>query len=100
MLLGLAHAYLGRKAEAVREGERALALQPLSRDAYNGAYVQHQMARICRRVGQPDRALDLLEELLGVPYYLSPGWLRIDPEWDALRDHPRFKEFVSRRMPS
>jgi non-specific serine/threonine protein kinase len=97
VLLGLALAYLGRTAEAMREGERGVALQPLSRDAYNGAYFQHQLARIYRRVGEPEKALDLLEGLLEIPYYLSPGWLRIDPEWDALREHPRFKKLVSRQ---
>ena len=30
-------------------------------------------------VGEPEKALDQLEPLLRVPYYLSPGWLRIDP---------------------
>jgi hypothetical protein len=27
--------------------------------------------------GQPDQALDLLEEMLKVPYLLAPGWLTI-----------------------
>ena len=33
VFLGLALAYLGRKADAVREGQRAVALLPISRDA-------------------------------------------------------------------
>ena len=43
---GLALAYLGRKAEAIAEGRRGVALLPISRDAYIGAYLQHQLARI------------------------------------------------------
>ena len=43
---GLALAYLGRKAEAIAEGRRGVALLPLGRDAYTGAYFQHQLARI------------------------------------------------------
>lgn len=92
---GLALAYLGRKSEAVREGERGVALEPVSRTAFAGAYFRHQLARIYLRVGQPEKALDLLEELLRIPYYLSPGWLRIDPEWVPLRDHPRFKKLAT-----
>ena len=42
--------------------------------------------------GEPEQALDLLEPLLKIPYYLSPGWLRIDPTFDPLRKHPRFQE--------
>ncbi|HEY2942198.1 MAG TPA: tetratricopeptide repeat protein, partial [Vicinamibacteria bacterium] len=44
--LGLALAYLGRKEEAMREGERGVALDPASKDSRNGPYVQHQLVRI------------------------------------------------------
>jgi TolB-like protein/Flp pilus assembly protein TadD len=97
MFLGLALAYLGRKAEAVREGERGLALLPVSRDAYSGAYDQHQLARIYLLVGEPDKALDQLEPLLRIPYYLSPGWLRIDPTFAPLKGNPRFEKLVAGR---
>lgn len=40
--------------------------------------------------------VDELERLLKLPYYLSPGWLRIDPTFDPLRQHPRFVKLVGR----
>jgi tetratricopeptide (TPR) repeat protein len=92
--LGLVLAYLGRKTEAVREGQRGLELLPVSRDAYSGPYIQLQLARIYLLVGEPEKALDQLEPLLRIPYYLSPGWLRIDPNFDSLRSNPRFKKLV------
>jgi tetratricopeptide (TPR) repeat protein len=94
VLVGLALAYLGRKAEAVREGKRGLELLPISRDGYFGPYIQLQLARIYLLVGEPERALDQLEPLLRVPFYLSPGWLRIDPTFDPLRNTPRFRKLV------
>lgn len=93
--LGLMLAYLGRKADAVREGERAVALAPLTKDAYTGPYIQHQLARIYILVGEPEKALDRLEPLLRIPYYLSPGWLRIDPNFDSLRANSRFQRLVT-----
>ena len=92
--LGTALAYMGRKDEAIRAGQRGVSMQPLSSDARDGAYWQHQLARIYILVGEPDKALDQLEPLLRIPYYLSPGWLRIDPTFDPIRNHPRFQRLV------
>jgi len=95
VFLGLALAYLDRKAEAVREGARGLALAPVAKDAYNGPYLQHQLARIYLLAGEPEKALDQLEPLLKIPYYLSPGWLKIDPTFTPLRGNPRFERLVN-----
>ena len=68
---------------------------PISRDAYQGAYIQHQLVRIYLLVGEPEKALDQLEPLLRMPYYLSPGWLRIDPTFAPLKGNPRFERLVN-----
>jgi TolB-like protein/tetratricopeptide (TPR) repeat protein len=94
--LGLALAYLGRRPEAVREGRRAVELLPRSRDAYTAPYLEHQLARIYVLTGEYDRAIDQLESLLKTPYYLAPGWLRIDPEFAPLRDNSRFENIGGR----
>ncbi|MBA3345682.1 MAG: protein kinase [Gemmatimonadales bacterium] len=94
VVYGLALAYMGRRAEAIREGERGLALLRASGDGYTGPYLQHQLARIYLLAGENEKALDRLEPLLRMPYYLSPGWLRIDPTFDPLRKHPRFVRLV------
>lgn len=95
VLLGTALAYLDRRDEAGSEGRQAIALLPVSKDAFTGAYVQHQLARIYLLVGEPERALDQLEPLLKITYYLSPGWLRIDPTFAPLRGNPRFERLVA-----
>jgi tetratricopeptide (TPR) repeat protein len=86
----VALAYLGRHDEAMRQAERVVAALPLSKDAYTGAYYQHLLVRIYILAGEPEKALDRLEPLLKIPYFLTPGWLRIDPTFDPLRQHPRF----------
>ena len=93
-LLGVALAYLGRKDEAIREGRRGVELVPITKNAFQAPYIQHQLARIYLLVGEPEQALDELEPLLKVPTYLSPGWLRIDPAFDPLRNNPRFQQLA------
>jgi TolB-like protein/Flp pilus assembly protein TadD len=82
LFLGLALAYAGRKEEAVRVAERGRSLLPTTEDAVSGPYNQHQLARVYVVVGEPEKALDQLEALLRVPYYLTPAWLKIDPNLD------------------
>ncbi|HKT59103.1 MAG TPA: hypothetical protein VJQ46_03585, partial [Gemmatimonadales bacterium] len=93
-LLGVALAYLGETDAAVREGRRGMELMPISRDGYFGPYAQLQLARIYLLSGKLDLALDQLEPLLEVPFYLSRGWLRLDPTFDPLRRHPRFQRLA------
>ena len=93
--LGIALAYLGQKEEAIREGERGVVLDPMAKDARDGPYYQHQLVRIYMLVGEPEKALDELEPLLEIPYFLSPGWLKIDPNFDPLRSNPRFQKLVA-----
>ncbi len=93
--LGIAYAGLGRKDDAVREGELAIQLLPMSKEAWRGAWRVEDLARIYAMVGEYDAAIDRLESLLAVPSNTSVPMLRIDPVWDPLRDDPRFQQLVA-----
>jgi serine/threonine protein kinase/TolB-like protein/Flp pilus assembly protein TadD len=97
VLDGLMLAYLSRRAEAISEGERGAALVPARLDARSAAYMRHELARIYVLVGEPEKAIDQLEHLLTIPYFLSPGWLRIDPNFVPLRGNPRFKQLTNKQ---
>jgi tetratricopeptide (TPR) repeat protein len=94
--LGHAFALLGRKEEAVRAGEHAVELMPTSKDALVGPNRSIKLATIYTEVGETEKALDLIEELLSIPCDLSVGLLRLDPCWDPLRDHPRFQALLEK----
>jgi len=94
--LGHAYALLGQSDDAMRAGERAVALVPISKDAEEGSGQAIELAKIYASVGQADKALDLIEELLSMPCWLSVGLLRLDPAWDPLRDHPRFQALLEK----
>ena len=57
-------------------------------------YATLQLVRIHILLGEYEPALDLLEPLLEVPFYLTPGWLSIDPMFDPLRGHPKFQDLI------
>ena len=73
VVLGLQLAYLGRKAEAIAEGQRAMAMAPIDRDKTNSPHYQQIMARIYLMTGEPDKAVDMLEPLLECPTSSPPA---------------------------
>jgi len=91
----VALAFLGRKAEAIAEGERAAGLLPMTRMLILGANIQAVLVEIYLLVGENEKALDRLETLDKIPYAgFSPGWLRIDPAFAPLRGNPRFEQLA------
>jgi tetratricopeptide (TPR) repeat protein len=94
VLLGLSLAFLGRDAEAVRHGERAATLLPVSGGGDIGLYIAEVLARIYARAGMPEKAVEQLGVLLRSPSPISREWLRIDPNYAPIRNHPAFVRLV------
>jgi serine/threonine-protein kinase len=92
--LGIAYAGLGRKEDALREGKLGVKLLPVTKEAWRGLYRVEALAKIYVMVGEFDAAIDQLEYLLSIPSEMSIPLLRLDPAWDPLRDHPRFKRLL------
>jgi len=95
--LGLANAYAGKGDEAVKAGETSVALLPLAKDGMIGAQMVYRLACIQSLAGKREEALATLQTLLSVPFYVSPAWLALDPNFTALRGDPQFERLVSGR---
>jgi serine/threonine-protein kinase len=93
--LGLAYAGLGLEEKALAEVDRGVGLMPVEREYWRGIHRLEERARVLVRAGRTDEAIDEIETLLAQPGELSPAVLNLDPEWDTLREHPRFQALVA-----
>ena len=98
--LGVVDAVLGNKEDAIREGDRAVELSPVSKNAIEGAMLVRYLAVIYAWVGEKDRAVQQLAETTYLPgSHISYGYLRLHPLWDPLRGDPRFEAIVASLAP-
>jgi TolB-like protein/Tfp pilus assembly protein PilF len=101
--LALIHMGLGDKSNALAFAERAVAANPIGKDAVRGPLPVEILARVNARFGETDRAITALEKLLSLPYDgamgtsapLTPALLKLDPMFDALRSNPRFQKLIN-----
>lgn len=93
-MLALIYAELGEKTEAQRAATRARELLPIAKDAFDGPILMTTLAAVSAKLGETDSAIQQLESLVGIPNGPTPGTLRVEPEWDCLRDDPRFKKLA------
>lgn len=91
---GLALAGLGQRREARREIEWMKRCDVYRTSTFWKPRVAEFRAMILARTGEPDGALDEIEPLLSGPSFTTAHTLRLDPRWDPIREHPRFKALL------
>jgi serine/threonine-protein kinase len=97
--LGVVDAALGNREDAIREGERAVALMPASKSAVEAPLLIRNLAIIYAWTGEKDRAIERLAEAAKQPGDVSYGNLRLNPLWEPLRGDPRFEAIVASLAP-
>ena len=96
---GFVLAGLGRSREALGEARWLEQSVVYRKDAFDGAWVAEDRARILVQAGAPESALDEIERLLAAPSMLTVHTLRLDPIWDPIREQPRFRTLLARFDP-
>jgi TolB-like protein/Flp pilus assembly protein TadD len=99
-VLGMAHAIQGHASEAVRAGQRAIALNPASRDASEGPRSVDGLIAIHLLLGHREDAIRLIMEQARAPISVSTllvitrASLRLDPLFDGIRDDARIQALL------
>jgi TolB-like protein/Flp pilus assembly protein TadD len=94
-MLALIHAAVGEKDEALGAATRARELLPIAKDSFDGPILATTLAAVSAKLGEKASAIQQLESLVGIPNGPTPGTLRVEPEWDSLRDDSRFKKLAA-----
>src|SRR5438067_4954621 len=104
--LGLLYAFLGRKEDALREGQRAMELKPITHDVIAGAIVEDFYTLTFGRLANTDEAINRLERPLTTPFAvdyadesITLSDLRQRWEWDPLRKDSRFQKILAEPEP-
>jgi tetratricopeptide (TPR) repeat protein len=93
--LAWAYAGLGQKEEALRASQQAVQLVPSWRDAVEGPGYAAMQAMVQAWVGNKEAAIEQLTALMKQAGSPSYGELKFDPDWDDLRQDPRFAELIA-----
>ena len=98
--LGIIDAALGRKAEAIQEAKRALELEPITKDAMDGAGRIYNLAVVYAQAGEVDLAFEQLAVLAKTPSQFSNyGYFKHESGFDPLRKDPRFDKLLAELAP-
>jgi len=93
---GLSLAGLRRREDALGEAHWLQQSIVYREDAFQGPDLAEDRALILAQAGDAEAALDEIERLLAGPSRLNVHMLRLDPRWDPIREHPRFKALLAK----
>jgi TolB-like protein/Flp pilus assembly protein TadD len=105
-VLSKTHAVMGENDSALNLAQRAVMLDPRTKDPVNGPTWEENLAVVQALVGDSSGAISTLSQLLHTPYdswmYMPTGvtsaLLKLDPIWDPLRGDPAFQKLCDEKQ--
>ena len=99
-ILTYARIGVGDEAAALAAMQQRKAERPEAKGATNNDVIREFRARVLARLGRKPEAIAELRYLLGIHYGglmppLTPAFLRLDPDFDNLRDDPEFQKLAT-----
>lgn len=93
--LAVVDALLGRKEDAISEGERASDMVPISKEPIHGARIRTNLAAAYAWIDEADLAFTLLDTLAKTPYGLFFNDLKLSHYFEPLREDPRYDKLLA-----
>ena len=97
--LGLTYARLGENKDAIDAGLKAVGILPISNDAMFGTIYEKVLAEIYSIIGENNKALEKIEYLGVIPNGFHYGDLFSNPNFDSIRNEPRFQRVLNNLRP-
>ncbi len=94
--LGVAYAGLEMNEEAIQTAKKAIEIGQINKNALSAPESHIWLAYIYSMAGEKEKAIDEIELILSIPYYLTSWELKFNPFYDSLRDNPRFQELLEK----
>ena len=80
-------------------GNKKLALETLNKvliyDPKDGLAL-YNCACTCAQIGEKAQALEFLQKAIDIGFINAIGWIKQDPDFDDIREDPKFKEIISK----
>ena len=97
MTIAMSMAHLGKFDEALSLAKKLTNEFPYERDSMLYGWLLTHQAMVKGLTGDQEAAMDDLEKALNIPTALRvhPWDLHYDPNWDFMRDNPRFNELAT-----
>jgi len=95
-VLATLYSVLGETELALATGEHAIDIAQY--DLFEGPFTWFMLAETCLIVGEHERAIELVDQVLATPGWDRPShhWYRLDPLWDPVRNNPRFQALLEK----